>query len=289
VRDGWPAVHLRTAGSRKLHSSAEIVCCSIRASLGELANPGCISHPNQTKITSGHPGLRGAANSSRLSAFRPVHAQGGKRRATTNAGCRCRAALGGPGQPCRGGRTTNPVSTSPVNAVVTLPAESVEVGSSGLVRSNRGIAVSLQASGLRAGHAVTVWWMVVNPGAAAPSLRYAAGQVVDDSGTDGFGSSLEEGDTDGLVQLPGLSLAGLPDATGATVVLVVGDHGPAGLTSSGSSSTPSTSPTRPAPTCSCRSTRRAAEQADLVRRVGQADPPPLGPLACTTPPPAPAA
>jgi hypothetical protein len=111
--------------------------------------------------------------------------------------------------------------------IVTPPAESVEVGTSTLVRSDSGIAFSLQTSGLPAGHAVTVWWMVVNPGTAAPSVLYAAGHVIDDSGAAGFGGSLQEGDTDGVVELDGLSLAGLLDATAATVVLVVRDHGPA--------------------------------------------------------------
>ena len=123
--------------------------------------------------------------------------------------------------------TTSPVSTSPVKTIVTPPAEPVEVGTSTLVRSDSGIAFSLQTTGLPTGHAVTVWWMVVNPGAAAPSVLYAAGHVVDDSGAVGFGGALQEGDTDGVVELPGLSLAGLLDATGATVVLVVRDHGPA--------------------------------------------------------------
>ena len=121
--------------------------------------------------------------------------------------------------------TTKPVSTSPVKTIVTSPAESVEVGTSTLVRSDSGIAFSLQTSGLPAGHAVTVWWMVVNPD-AAPSVLYAAGHVIGDTGTAGFGGSLQEGDTDGVVELPDLSLAGLLDATGATVVLVVRDHGP---------------------------------------------------------------
>ena len=117
--------------------------------------------------------------------------------------------------------TTSRISTSPVTSAAGA------VGTSTLVRTDRGIAVSLQTSGLPAGHAVTVWWMVVNPDAAAPSVLYAAGHVVDDSGTAGFGGALQEGDTDGVVELPGLSLAGLLDATGATVVLVVRDHGPA--------------------------------------------------------------
>jgi hypothetical protein len=117
--------------------------------------------------------------------------------------------------------TSSPVSTSPVTS------SAGAVGTSTLVRSDRGIAFSLQTSGLPAGHAVTIWWMVVNPGVAAPSVLYAAGHVVDGSGAAGFGGSLQEGDTDGVVELPGLSLEGLLDAAGATVVLVVRDHGPA--------------------------------------------------------------
>jgi hypothetical protein len=112
--------------------------------------------------------------------------------------------------------TTSPVTSS-----------TGAVGTSTLVRTDSGIAFSLQTSGLPAGHAVTIWWMVVNPGAAAPSVLYAAGHVIDDTGTAEFGGALQEGDTDGVVELPGLSLEGLLDATGATVVLVVRDHGPA--------------------------------------------------------------
>jgi hypothetical protein len=117
--------------------------------------------------------------------------------------------------------TTKPVSTSPVTS------SAGAVGTSTLVRTDSGISFSLQTTGLPAGHAVTVWWMVVNPDAAAPSVLYAAGHIIDDSGAAGFGGSLQEGDTDGVVELDGLSLAGLLDATGATVVLVVRDHGPA--------------------------------------------------------------
>jgi hypothetical protein len=111
---------------------------------------------------------------------------------------------------------------------VTLIADpTVTVGTSTLTRTTSRISMSLQTSRLPAGHAVTVWWMVVNPDAAAPSVLYAAGHVIDDSGAAGFGGSLQEGDTDGVVELPGLSLEGLLDATAATVVVVVRDHGPA--------------------------------------------------------------
>jgi hypothetical protein len=110
---------------------------------------------------------------------------------------------------------------------ITLIADpSVEVGTSTLTRTQSGISFSLETSGLEPGHAVTVWWMVVNPDGGVAVL-YAAGHVIDDSGAAGFGGSLQEGDTDGVVELPGLSLVGLLDATGATVVLVVRDHGPA--------------------------------------------------------------
>src|SRR5919108_6536315 len=45
----------------------------------ELATPGCIAHLNQTKITPGHPSLRGAADSSSIQPFRPVlRSRGGR-------------------------------------------------------------------------------------------------------------------------------------------------------------------------------------------------------------------
>jgi hypothetical protein len=112
------------------------------------------------------------------------------------------------------------------NRDVTLIADpTVTVGTSTLTRTTSRISMSLQTSRLPAGHAVTVWWMVVNPDAAAPSVLYAAGHVVDASGTAEFGGALREGDTKGLVSLPGLSAAGLLDAEGADVSLVVRDHG----------------------------------------------------------------
>ncbi len=68
--------------------------------------------------------------------------------------------------------------------------------------------------------------MVVNPDESV-SVLYAAGHVIDQSGTAEFGGSLREGDTKGVVSLPGLSTQGLLDAAGADVYLVVRDHGPA--------------------------------------------------------------
>jgi hypothetical protein len=108
-------------------------------------------------------------------------------------------------------QTTNPVTTI---------ADGSGVGSSTLTRTASRISFSLQTSGLPAGHAVTVWWMVANPDESV-SVLYAAGHVIDSSGTAEFG------DTKGVVSLPGLSTDGLLDAAAADVYLVVRDHGPA--------------------------------------------------------------
>jgi hypothetical protein len=119
-------------------------------------------------------------------------------------------------------------AASQTTSDVTLIADpTVTVGASTLTRTASRISFSLQTSRLPAGHAVTVWWMVANPDTAAPSVLYAAGHVVDRSGTAEFGGALKEGDTKGLVSLPGLSTAGLLDAVAADVYLVVRDHGPA--------------------------------------------------------------
>jgi hypothetical protein len=110
---------------------------------------------------------------------------------------------------------------------VTLIADSaVTVGSSTLTRTASRISFTLQTTRLEPRHAVTVWWMVVNPDESV-SVLYAAGHVIDQSGMAEFGGSLREGDTRGVVSLPGLSTQGLLDAAGADVYLVVRDHGPA--------------------------------------------------------------
>jgi hypothetical protein len=107
---------------------------------------------------------------------------------------------------------------------VTLIADpSVVVGTSTLTRTDSGLSFSLLTSRLEPGHAVTVWWMVANPDGGVAVL-YAAGHVIDDSGTAKFGSYLQVGDSDGYVMGSDTTLE---DALGATVYLVVRDHGPA--------------------------------------------------------------
>jgi hypothetical protein len=82
---------------------------------------------------------------------------------------------------------------------VTLIADpSVAVGTSTLTRTESGISFTLQTSGLQAGHAVTVWWMVVNPDGGLAVL-YAAGHVIGQNGTASFAGSLPVGDSDGYV------------------------------------------------------------------------------------------
>ena len=108
-------------------------------------------------------------------------------------------------------------TTSPVVAM----AGGAVVGSSTLTRTASGLSFTLETSGLEPGHAITIWWMVVNPDGSL-SVLYAAGHVVDQSGTAEFGGSLQEGDTAGAIVGPGLL-----DAANADVYLVVRDHGPA--------------------------------------------------------------
>jgi hypothetical protein len=114
-------------------------------------------------------------------------------------------------------------ATQTTSDLTLLADPSVEVGTSTLTRTQSGISFSLETSGLEAGHAVTVWWMVVNPDGGVAVL-YAAGHVIDDSGTAEFGSYLQVGDSAGYVMGDDTTLE---DALQATVFLVVRDHGPA--------------------------------------------------------------
>ena len=107
---------------------------------------------------------------------------------------------------------------------VTLIADpSVVVGTSTLTRTDSGISFTLQTSGLEPGHAVTVWWMVVNPDGGMAVL-YAAGHVIGQAGTATFSGYLPVGDSTGYVKGDDTTLE---DALQATVYLVVRDHGPA--------------------------------------------------------------
>jgi hypothetical protein len=135
-------------------------------------------------------------------------------------------------------------ATQTTSPVVLMSDPSVKVGSSTLTRTDKAIAVDLHTTGLPAGDAVTIWWMVfnhpeacisgattggprcgmadmANP-AADLSVLYAAGHVIDDSGVADFGGRLAVDDTEGAIMG-----SGLHDPAGADVTLVVHDHGPA--------------------------------------------------------------
>jgi hypothetical protein len=108
-----------------------------------------------------------------------------------------------------------------------------------LVRTENGISYSIRTEGLRAGHAYTVWVVVLNNPAACtaspcspqdilltPATRaqvtYGGGHVVGGSGKAGFGGHLSTG------PLPAgwLPNQGLDNPLGADVHLVLNDHGP---------------------------------------------------------------
>ena len=136
-------------------------------------------------------------------------------------------------------------TTSPVVTIADPPAV---VGSATLTRTDKAISMDLQTSGLPAGDAVTIWWMVFNhpdaciSGSSTPddpndprcgmadmanaaadlSVLYAAGHVIDDAGVVDFGGKLAVDDADGAIMGTGLH-----DPAGADVTLVVHDHGPA--------------------------------------------------------------
>ena len=134
-------------------------------------------------------------------------------------------------------QTTSPVTTF----------DGKVVGSSTLTRTDKAISMDLHTSGLAAGDAVTIWWMVFNhpeaciSGSSTPdpndprcgmadmgnpaadlSVLYAAGHVIDENGVADFGGKLAVDDADGAIVGNGLH-----DPAGADVTLVVHDHGPA--------------------------------------------------------------
>lgn len=109
-----------------------------------------------------------------------------------------------------------------------------------LVRNENGISYSIKTEGLRAGHAYTLWVVVINNPAACTvspcsppvdivgnaatnsQIIYGGGHVVGGDGQAGFGGHLSAG------PLPQGWLAnrGLDNVMGAEVHLVLNDHGP---------------------------------------------------------------
>ena len=116
------------------------------------------------------------------------------------------------------------------------------VGSSRLVRTDRGLSAKLETSALTPGDVVTLWWVVFNDpsgceagipqvsrcgredahaGRGGVSPMHAAGGIVDEDGTVEFGAHARVGDTSRALTGPGLV-----DPRGAEVILVIKSHGP---------------------------------------------------------------
>jgi hypothetical protein len=108
-----------------------------------------------------------------------------------------------------------------------------------LVRRDDGVSFSIATHGLRAGHAYTVWFVVLNnPSACQASpcsgpdillnpatdaqVTFGAGHVVGGSGRAGFGGSFRAG----ALEDGWLAGGGLYDPRGAQIQLVLNDHGP---------------------------------------------------------------
>ncbi len=121
------------------------------------------------------------------------------------------------------------------------------IGTSRLVRNDSGLSASYQVSGLPAGHAVTMWFVVFNNPAACTTqpcgpwdlmlddaaqgdFLWGAGNIVGDSGSANFGGHLGVGDASrsgfSEVGMPDRAL-GLLDPRGAEVHLLLHSHGPA--------------------------------------------------------------
>jgi hypothetical protein len=117
---------------------------------------------------------------------------------------------------------------------------------SALVRTDNGIAGTLNTSGLAPGSAATLWWVVFNnpaycsqglfgqrcgPGdlgnpLVQASVQFASGHVIGGDGIADYGAYLSEGDTSGCAA-PTLPCSGLIDSRTAVVHLIVRSHGQA--------------------------------------------------------------
>ncbi len=130
-----------------------------------------------------------------------------------------------------------------------IPGKSGPIANSSsvLIRNANGVAYTTSTTGLLAGGAYTVWWVIFNnpefcspPGCAAKdfppngdprvqaSVLWASGRVVDGRGQGNFSSHLA---ARGVSAAPGQILFGpaLLDAFGAEIHLVVRSHGPASM------------------------------------------------------------
>lgn len=110
-----------------------------------------------------------------------------------------------------------------VNAQATTNPPTV-VGQATLVRTDDAVSMTFQTTGLPAGDAVTVWWIILGPNGPV-SGQFAAGHVVGNNGVATFAGHLAEGDTSGCFH-PAFPCAGLTDARNQPILLLARVHGP---------------------------------------------------------------
>lgn len=133
------------------------------------------------------------------------------------------------------------IGTGPVRLF--SDGSAVPGSSSTLVRGSDSVSMTLLTSGLTAGDAVTIWWVIFNNPAACShgmfglrcghgdfsnpavkaSVMYAAGHVIGSDGSGDYGAHLSVGEMT-IVVLFG---TGLTNPMGADIHLVVHSHGPA--------------------------------------------------------------
>lgn len=135
-------------------------------------------------------------------------------------------------------RSTSPVLTIPP------PGPPSVVGSSHVVRTDNGVSVRLESSGLEPGHAVTLWIIAANSpedceagipglsqcgpadheaGRGDISVHQGTGRIARDDGTAAYGAHLRVGDrSQALFE----DDPGLLDPRGAEVLLILKTHGP---------------------------------------------------------------
>lgn len=139
--------------------------------------------------------------------------------------------------PLGAGAAPASISVQPVVAI----ANGTVMGSAQLVRTQSGVSMTLHTTGLPAGEAVTIWWVVFNEPencgssrcgepdlfneAAKPSVQLAAGHVIGVGGTADFGGHLSVGDTGGAWPL--FTGPGILDTGSAEIWLALHRHGPA--------------------------------------------------------------
>ena len=162
------------------------------------------------------------------------------------AAAACEGTISSPAKTSALAAGPSPAAEGPVGSdePVVRVADSVQVGSSRLVRTPIGINFTLSTTDLTAGHAYTLWFVAFNRpencavpfqcapddvvnDAAQPDMMYGAGSIAGGEGKATFAGRRSVGDNSGSLNMPvGLPSYGLLDPVGAEVLMAIHDHGP---------------------------------------------------------------